>query len=152
MTAPTERRAPPRVLVVADVESNARSLADRILIPAGIQAWTDDAKAPPVDVLLVDVTQLRGDPLSGLRSRREKGDEAPAILLAAHFPPQRLRELFHLNVADILLKPYRPVDLVQAVFDQAEIRSADTNTKTLGTEPGSRRASRPGGAPRRCAC
>jgi GAF domain-containing protein/CheY-like chemotaxis protein len=131
MTAPTERRAPPRVLVVADVESNARSLAERILQPAGVQAWIDEAKAPPADVLLVDVTQLRGDPMASLRARREKGDEAPAIVLAAHFPPSRLRELFHLNVADILLKPYRPVDLVQAIFDLSEVRSADTNTQML---------------------
>ena len=131
MTAATERRAPPRVLVVADVESNARSLAERILQPAGIQAWVDDAKAPPVDVLLIDVTQLRGDPLAGLRSRREKGDEAPAVVLAAHFPASRLRDLFHLNVADILLKPYRPVDLVQAIFDLTETRAADTNTQML---------------------
>jgi signal transduction histidine kinase len=131
MTAPSERRAPPRVLVVADIDSNARSLAERILVPAGIQAWIDDAKAPPVDVLLVDVTQLRGDPLASLRSRREKGDEAPAIVLAAHFPPSRLRDFFHLNVADVLLKPYRPVDLVQAVFDLAETRAAETNTQSL---------------------
>lgn len=131
MTAATERRAPPRVLVVADIESNARSLIERILQPAGIQAWMDDAKAPPADVLLIDVTQLRGDPLAGLRSRREKGDEAPAVVLAAHFPASRLRDLFHLNVADILLKPYRPVDLVQAIFDLAETRAADTNTQML---------------------
>src|SRR4030067_737542 len=131
MTAATEPRAPPRVLVVADVESNARSLAERILQPAGIQDWVDDAKAPPVDVLLIDVTQLRGDPLAGLRSRREKGDEAPAVVLAAHFPASRLRDLFHLNVADILLKPYRPVDLVQAIFDLAGTRAADTNTQML---------------------
>lgn len=131
MTAPTERRTPPRVLVVADVESNAQSLAERILIPAGIEAWTEDAKAPAVDVLLVDVTQLRGDPLAGLRSRREKGDEAPAVVLAAHVPPSRLRELFHLNVADVLLKPYRPVDLVQAILDLAESRSSESNTKSL---------------------
>ncbi|HET7011611.1 MAG TPA: GAF domain-containing protein [Anaerolineales bacterium] len=131
MTAPAERRSPPRVLVVADVDSNARSLIERILQPAGVEAWSDETKAPAVDVLLVDVTQLRGDPLAGLRARREQGDEAPAVILAAHFPPSRLRDLFHLNVGDVLLKPYRPVDLVQAIYDLTESRSAATNTQTL---------------------
>ena len=131
MTASQERRLPPRVLVVADVEATARSLIDHILKPAGIQAWGTDLPAPPVDILLIDITQLRGDPLAGLRTRRESGDEAPAIVLAAHFPTARLRDLFHLNVADILLKPYRPVDLCQAIFELAEIRSAETNTQML---------------------
>jgi signal transduction histidine kinase len=131
MTAPRERRSPPRVLVVADVEATARSLIDHILKPAGIQAWGTDSTAPPADILLVDITQLRGDPLAGLRARREHGDDAPAIVLAAHFPTARLRDLFHLNVADVMLKPYRPVDLCQAVFDLAESRSAETNTAML---------------------
>jgi len=131
MTAPRDRRAVPRVLVIADVEATARSLIDHILKPAGIQGWPADASAPPADVLLVDITQLRGDPLAGLRARREAGDEAPAIVLAAHFPTARLRDLFHLNVADILLKPYRPVDLCSAIVELAESRSAETNTAML---------------------
>jgi DNA-binding NarL/FixJ family response regulator len=131
MTVPRERRTPPRVLVIADVESTARSLIDHILKPGGIQAWGTASPAPPADILLVDITQLRGDPLAGLRTRREAGDEAPAIVLAAHFPTTRLRDLFHLNVADILLKPYRPVDLCQAVFELAESRSAESNTQML---------------------
>jgi K+-sensing histidine kinase KdpD len=131
MAASHERRLPPRVLVVADVEATARSLIDRILKPAGIQAWGTDLPAPPVDILLIDITQLRGDPLAGLRTRREAGDEAPAIVLAAHFPTARLRDLFHLNVADILLKPYRPVELCQTIFELAETRSAETNTAML---------------------
>ncbi|HMK08702.1 MAG TPA: GAF domain-containing protein [Anaerolineales bacterium] len=131
MSVSRERRTPPRVLVIADVEATARSLIDHILKPGGIQAWGTDATAPPADILLVDITQLRGDPLAGLRTRREAGDEAPAIVLAAHFPTARLRDLFHLNVADILLKPYRPVDLCQAIFELAESRSAETNTAML---------------------
>jgi len=131
MNAPREWRSPPRVLVVADVEATARSLVEHILKPAGLYAWGTDVEAPPADILLIDITQLRGDPLAGLRARRESGDEAPAIVLAAHFPAARLRDLFHLNVADILLKPYRPLDLVQAIFELAETRSAETNTQML---------------------
>lgn len=131
MTAPRERRSPPRVLVIADVESTARALMDNVLKPAGIQAWPAGAEAPPADMIVVDITQLRGDPLAGLRARREAGDEAPAIALAAHFPTARLRDLFHLNVVDILLKPYRPLDLAQAIRELAEARSAETNTQML---------------------
>ena len=131
MTAPRERRTPPRVLVIADVDATARSLIDHILKPAGIHAWGTDSTTPPADILLVDITQLRGDPLAGLRARREQGDEAPAIVLAAHFPTARLRDLFHLNVADVMLKPYRPVDLCQAIFELSESRSAETNTQML---------------------
>jgi K+-sensing histidine kinase KdpD len=131
MTETTPRRAPPRVIVIADVESNVQQLITRILKPAGVQAWADGAQAPPPDVILLDVTQLRGDPLAGLRARRDTGDSAPAILMAAHVPSSLLRELFRLRVADILTKPYKPEDLTRAIFDLAEERVAATTTQSL---------------------
>jgi signal transduction histidine kinase/DNA-binding NarL/FixJ family response regulator len=131
MTEDTGKRNPPRVIVIADVESNAQSIIKRVLVPAGMQAWTETSKTPPCDVLIVDVTQLRGDPFAGLRSRRESGDETPAIVIASHFSPNRLRDLFRLNVGDILLKPYRPDDLIKAILDLTELRSVETNTKIL---------------------
>jgi GAF domain-containing protein/AmiR/NasT family two-component response regulator len=125
------KRATPRVVVIADVESNAKALITNVLTPTGIQAWTERAEAPPPDVLVVDMTQLRGDPLAGLRARREQGDEAPAIALAAHFPPTRLRELFRLGVRDIMLKPYRPPDLCQAIYELSDARTREGNTAIL---------------------
>lgn len=125
------RRAPPRVIVIADVEGNVPQLIARILKPAGIQAWADGAQAPPPDVIVVDVTQLRGDPLAGLRSRRNSGDSAPAILMAAHVPSNLLRELFRLRVADVLAKPYKPEDLTRAIYELAEERAVATNTQIL---------------------
>ena len=101
-----ETKSPaPKVIVIADILSNAQGIINRILAPAGIQAWRDDDQAPAPDVLVVDISQMRGDPLAGLRARRGQGDEAPAVVLAAHFPASRLRDLFRLGVADILLKP-----------------------------------------------
>jgi hypothetical protein len=79
----------------------------------------------------VDVSQLRGDPLAGLRARRAKGDEAPAIVLAAHFPAARLRDLFRTGVADILLKPYKGVELCRAVFELREARATEVTTQML---------------------
>ncbi len=131
MTDESGKRPSPRVIVIADVEANAQALVKRVLTPAGIQSWIETAKAPPCDVLVVDVTQLRGDPLAGLRARRDAGDMTPAIVLSAHFSPARIRDLFRLNVGDVLLKPYRPDDLIQAVLDLAELRSAEANTQIL---------------------
>lgn len=128
-----ERRGPPVVVAIADVEANAHSLVQQILLPAGLRARTERSEGPPADVLVVDITQLRGDPLASLRSRRQIGDEAPAIVLAAHIPPTRLRDLFHLNVRDVLLKPYKPADLIQAISDISEARARETSTQLLGS-------------------
>jgi GAF domain-containing protein/AmiR/NasT family two-component response regulator len=121
----------PRVLVIADVESNAIALVERVLKPAGIAARPASSDGPPVDLLVVDVTQLRGDPLAGLREARSRGEEAPAIVLAAHFPHARMRDMFRLGVSDFLLKPYRPESLCQAVLELGESRSAEVNTQIL---------------------
>lgn len=129
----SERRGPPVVVAIADVEANAQSLVQQVLLPAGLRARTERSDGPPADVLVVDVTQLRGDPLASLRSRRQTGDEAPAVVLAAHIPPSRLRDLFHLNVRDILLKPYKPADLIQAISDISEARAKETSTQLLGS-------------------
>ena len=123
--------SPPRVIVIADIESNAQALVDRVLKPAGIPAWIAGPTAPPPDVLIIDVTQLRGDPLSSLRILRSDGEEAPAIVLAAHLPHTRLRDLFRLSVRDFLLKPYRPADLCQSVQDIYEAHTTESNTKIL---------------------
>jgi K+-sensing histidine kinase KdpD len=121
----------PRVTVVADVESNASALIERILKPAGIPAGIGEPPGGPGEVMIVDVTQLRGDPLAGLRARRLAGDEAPALLLAAHIPASRVRDLFRLGVADVLIKPYRPADLIQAVLAISESRSPEAHTQIL---------------------
>ena len=108
--------ASPTVVVIADVETNATQLIERVLRPAGIPAWPAKEGAPKADVLLVDVTQIRGDPMSGLRNRREMGDDAPAIVLAAHFPASRLRSFLKMGVRDVLLKPYREEELREAIL------------------------------------
>ncbi|MGA9531138.1 MAG: GAF domain-containing protein [Anaerolineales bacterium] len=127
----TRGRAP-RVLVLADVASNAQAIIDRTLEPGGLQAWVgSDPQAPTADVLVVDVTQLRGDPLASLRARRNAGDEAPAIVLAARIPTAHLRDLFRLGVADMLLKPYKGVELCQAIYELSEARAGEVTTQLL---------------------
>jgi signal transduction histidine kinase len=131
MTQNNETGQSSKVVVIADIESNATALVENVLRPAGIQAWKDGEESPSPDLLLVDVTQLMGDPLSGLRSRRASGDDTPALILAARFPQSRLRDFFRLGVADILMKPYRPQELLDAIHDLVESRSKESNTQVL---------------------
>lgn len=131
MTDSEGRRAPPRVFVLADAEGAAPAIVERVLRPAGIPAWAEADEAPPADILVLDITQSRGDSLALLRHRRASGDGAPAILLAARFAPDQLRDLFRLGVGDILMKPYRPVELVQAILNLAEARAADADARLL---------------------
>jgi CheY-like chemotaxis protein len=131
MSDDDRRGKTPDVVVLADVASTAKELIDRTLDPAGIHAWTSDDSSVQPDVLVVDVTQLRGDPLGELRTRRSQGDEAPAIVLAAHFPTAHIRDLFRLGVADVLLKPYKGVDLCRAVYELSEARSSEVTTQLL---------------------
>jgi GAF domain-containing protein/ActR/RegA family two-component response regulator len=131
MVEASEAQSSPKIIVIADVESNAQAIVERILKPSGFQAWIRGSDSPTPDVLVVDVTQLRGDPLASLRNYRSTGAEAPAILLAAHFPLSKLRELFRLGVNDFLLKPYRPSELCQAISELGETRSSEVDTSIL---------------------
>jgi signal transduction histidine kinase/DNA-binding NarL/FixJ family response regulator len=131
MVEAAEVHSSPKIIVIADVETNAQAIVERILKPSGFQAWVRGSDSPTPDVLVVDVTQLRGDPLASLRNYRSTGAEAPAILLAAHFPLSKLRELFRLGVSDFLLKPYRPSELCQAISELGETRSTEVDTSIL---------------------
>lgn len=122
----------PRTLVISDIPGNADRIVETVLTPGGIPAWTLDASAGrSPDIIILDIAQLRGDPLSALRTLRTEGVEVPAIVLAAHFPPSYLRDLFRLGVADILTKPYKPVDLCRTVVQVGETRTGEINTAML---------------------
>jgi len=131
MTQSSETQLPAKVVVIADIESNASALVENILRPAGIEAWREGEETPTPDLLIVDVTQLMGDPLAGLRSRRTNGDDTPALILAARIPQSRLRDFFRLGVADILMKPYRPQELIDAIHNLVETRSKESDTEVL---------------------
>jgi len=121
----------PSVEVLADVESNARILIDKVLQPGGMEVIQGPVSEKKPDFLIVDITRMLGDPLGNLRSRRASGDNTPAIILAARFPPSRMRDLFRLGVIDILHKPFRPDELCKAIYESVKIQSDESDSVDL---------------------
>jgi len=121
----------PAVEVIADVESNAKILIDSVLLPGGIHVIQGAASGKKPDLLIIDITRMLGDPLGNLRSKRAAGDNTPAIVLAARFPPSRMRDLFRLGVTDILHKPFRPEELCTAVRESIRITNGENASADL---------------------
>lgn len=111
----TDRFSLPTVGVIADVDNTASLLIQKVLEPAGYKSWVASSSDAQPDVLVVDVTQLRGDPMAKLQEARQRGIKAPAIVLAAHIPISKLRDLFLAGASDFLVKPYRVEDLTESI-------------------------------------
>jgi CheY-like chemotaxis protein len=111
------RKALPRVLVLADMPESGEWLVREVLIPKGFPAELARPDSPPADVLAVDLTQLQGLQVTGLRQRRDQGENAPAIVMASRINPELARNLFRLGVKDFLLKPCKPDSIVQSILN-----------------------------------
>jgi signal transduction histidine kinase/FixJ family two-component response regulator len=127
----TDRFSLPSVGVIADVDTTAELLIEKVLEPAGYKAWVANTSESQPDVLVVDVTQLRGDPMAKLQNARERGIKAPAIVLAAHFPISKLRDLFLAGVNDFLVKPYRVEELTGSIERLGSGGGADDKVEAL---------------------
>ncbi len=112
-----KRQTLPRVLVLADMPESGEWLVREVLLPQGFPAEVARPDSPPADVLAVDLTQLQGLPVTGLRQRREQGETAPAIVMASRINPELAKQLFRLGVRDFLLKPCKPDEVRQAVLN-----------------------------------
>jgi DNA-binding response OmpR family regulator len=110
------RQTLPRVLVLADMPESGEWLVREVLLPRGFPAEVAKPDSPPADVIAIDLTQLQGIQVTGLRQRRELGDTAPAIVMASRINPELARELFRLGIRDFLLKPCKPDDIVQSIM------------------------------------
>jgi DNA-binding response OmpR family regulator len=122
------RQTLPRVLVLADMPESGEWLVREVLLPRGFPAEVAKPDSPPADVIAIDLTQLQGIQVTGLRQRRELGDTAPAIVMASRINPELARELFRLGIRDFLLKPCKPDDIVQSimgVFRQSSVQQGD---------------------------
>lgn len=107
----------PRVLVLADMPESGEWLVREVLLPQGFPAEVARPDSQPADVIAVDLTQLQGIQVTGLRQRREKGDTAPAIVMAGRINPDLAKQLFRLGVRDFLLKPCKPEDITEAILN-----------------------------------
>jgi two-component system NtrC family sensor kinase len=106
------------ILVIADTNDQAAYLVDRLLPGAGLNAVQVDAfsDAIPADAILVDVTQLRTAPLSGLQNQRERGNTAPALVCAPRLTGDMANQLFDLNIRAFLRKPLDDGQLVDRLW------------------------------------
>lgn len=113
----SSRQGLPRVLVLADMPESGEWLVREVLLPRGFAAEVARPDSPPADVVAIDLTQLQGLQVTGMRQRREQGDTAPAIVMANRINPEMARELFRLGIRDFLLKPCKPDDIVQSIMN-----------------------------------
>jgi DNA-binding response OmpR family regulator len=114
----------PRVLVLADNPESGEYLVREVLLPQGFPAEIAKPDSPPADVFAVDLTQMQGIQVTGLRQRREQGDTAPAIVMAGRINPELARHLFRLGVRDFLVKPCKPEDVAQAILAMYRLHTA----------------------------
>jgi CheY-like chemotaxis protein len=114
---PSAPIALPRVLVLADMPESGEWLVREVLLPRGFPAEVAKPDSPPADVFAIDLNQLQGLQVTGLRQRRDQGETAPALFMASRINPELARDLFRLGVRDFLLKPCKPDDIAQAIIN-----------------------------------
>jgi len=102
------------ILVMTDTVEAADHLVKHLLPEVGYEATQADSftPAPPVDIVLVDVAHLRGNPLGSLEIQRNMGCTAPAILCAPRLTGEMAAELFPLDIRGFIRKPIADADLL----------------------------------------
>jgi DNA-binding NarL/FixJ family response regulator len=123
------RQSLPRVLVFADNPESGEYLVREVLLPQGFPAEVARPDSPPADVFVVDLTQMQGIQITGLRQRREQGDLAPAIVMAGRINPELAKHLFRLGVRDFLLKPCKPDEITQSILNVYRQNAAQTGDR-----------------------
>lgn len=95
------------ILVIADTEEAARHLAEGVLPAGGYRASVADSLTAPAacTAILVDVSQLRASPLSGLELQRSLGNQAPALLIAPRITGEMAMRIFDLDIRGFIRKP-----------------------------------------------
>ena len=96
-----------RVLIVADSDEGTNYLAYDLLPQAGYEAIIafDDNPPPQVDVVVADVNRVLISPLKPLKTQRELGCIAPALVIAPRLSETMVPQIFQLNVSDFISKP-----------------------------------------------
>jgi len=101
------------ILAIAETAEAAREKAARLQALTGCAVSAADALSPlqPCDAIVVDVSQLRLAPFSGLQAQRRQGNTAPAILCAPRLTGEMAAEVFDLDVRRFIRKPVTDEEL-----------------------------------------
>jgi DNA-binding NtrC family response regulator len=75
----------------------------------------DRLKADPFNLLLVDLKMPGVDGLTVLRRAREMHPGLPAVVITSYATYENTVEAFRAGASDLLLKPFDPDELLQAV-------------------------------------
>ncbi len=126
------------VAITADAEFEqllratfGRSPQIDLAVVAGAVGGTEE-KLPVADaaVLLVDVDATRSDEIAALQNlARRLAGSVPILVIAAGFSETVARQLIQLRIADFLVKPVDPVELVRACGRVAKGSGADSATE-----------------------
>ena len=136
-------------ILVADDESDLRSLLQRYLGDQGYAVRTVESAAPldkmlareRFDVLVLDVMMPGEDGLSICRRLRAQGETIPILMLTARGDPLDRIIGLEMGADDYLPKPFNPRELL------ARIQALVRRQRMLGRRP---RASRSGSVPTCC--
>src|SRR6266699_3364278 len=120
----------------ADFEQSLRATFGRsaqidLAVVAGAVGGTEE-KLPLADatVLLVDLDATRSDELAALQTlARRLAGSVPILVVTAGFSESVARQLIQLRIADFLVKPVDPVELVRACGRVAKSSAADGATE-----------------------
>nr|MBN1228710.1 GAF domain-containing protein [Anaerolineae bacterium] len=106
----------PQILILADT-SEAEAMLRNTVDSAGYICIIPEQYSDPSDgdIILVDVTHLRGDPLASLQTQRHLGQGAPAILIAPRLTTEMSEVLFALKIRGFIRKPFTTLDLLEQI-------------------------------------
>lgn len=121
--AETEGRVKSRFVAVIDDDDAARqsisSLLEcegyRVLAFASGDAFLNRGPSEPLACALVDYQMPGRNGLDVLRSLSERDDAPPALMLTAHADLLTAVAAMKLKALDVILKPYRPQELLEAI-------------------------------------
>ena len=106
------------------------SSAIELRVVSGSVASVDALEADDVTVVIVDLDASRADEMVALeRMMRHAGAAPPVVVVTQAFDAEVARSLLQMRVADFLVKPVQPVELVRTCARVARSSVAETTTE-----------------------
>src|SRR5205085_9590921 len=104
---------------------------DLVVLSGAVGGTEEKVPAEGATVLLVDIDASRSDEIAALQNlARRLAGTVPILVLTAGFSESVARQLVQLRVADFLVKPIDPVELVRACSRVAKNSAADSATES----------------------